>query len=220
MVQRGEFDTIYHEHYSFFTPSSVAALAERTGLRLVKTDIAAIHGGSFIFQLAHADVNDVTPIELSGEWVEPAEATRATTLLLTSNSAADLYSKFSSEATDRMAAARKLIADCRADFPESEIWLVGAAAKAITFARAADLDIDRIFDEAPEKIGSYVPGLPSVIEPLSDARADGANPLCIIAAWNFRNELCEKVAAIQGNNGVRYAVYFPQVECWSKDLTV
>jgi hypothetical protein len=141
-------------------------------------------------------------------------------LLLTSNSAADLYSKFSSEATDRMAAARKLIADCRADFPESEIWLVGAAAKAITFARAADLDIDRIFDEAPEKIGSYVPGLPSVIEPLSDARADGANPLCIIAAWNFRNELCEKVAAIQGNNGVRYAVYFPQVECWSKDLTV
>ena len=51
MVERNEFDTIYHEHISFFSPQSMRALAERAGWVLTGYTITDIHGGSFVFTL-------------------------------------------------------------------------------------------------------------------------------------------------------------------------
>ena len=214
MIERGEFDTIYHEHYSFFTPTSVEHLAARSGLKLLKTDVTKVHGDSFVFQLVHDTALNVEPIEFQGTWIYDAESTQNTIKFLRRGPSAEMYSLFSSAAANRMDDVFSLVSESRKTNPASEIWLVGAAAKAITFARAANLDIDRIFDEAPEKIGTHVPGLPGVIESLSSAQANGGTPLCLIAAWNFRAELHEKVSSIAGNEKVRFVVYFPHVDCW------
>ena len=48
MLDHGEFDTIYHEHHSFFTPRSMAVLAQRSGLALRAVHRVAIHGNSWL----------------------------------------------------------------------------------------------------------------------------------------------------------------------------
>lgn len=52
MVLRGEFDTIYHEHISYYNAYSMKCLAERAGLYLVDVVKTPIHGTSYIFVLA------------------------------------------------------------------------------------------------------------------------------------------------------------------------
>ena len=45
-IQQNEFDTVYHEHLSVFSVTSVVALGKRVGLELVNLDELSIHGGS------------------------------------------------------------------------------------------------------------------------------------------------------------------------------
>ncbi|HEX8845208.1 MAG TPA: class I SAM-dependent methyltransferase [Pyrinomonadaceae bacterium] len=45
-LERGEFDCVYHEHISYFTPDSLRTLARRAGLRLEELEIVPVHGGS------------------------------------------------------------------------------------------------------------------------------------------------------------------------------
>jgi 2-polyprenyl-3-methyl-5-hydroxy-6-metoxy-1,4-benzoquinol methylase len=52
MVNNGEFDTMYHEHISFFSERSMAVLADRAGLVLRSISKRSIHGTSFLFELS------------------------------------------------------------------------------------------------------------------------------------------------------------------------
>lgn len=49
MIFNGEFDTIYHEHISYFSPASVGFLLKRAGLMLIETKKVPIHGTSYVF---------------------------------------------------------------------------------------------------------------------------------------------------------------------------
>ena len=53
MLGRGEFDTVYHEHYSFFTPSSMRSLADKANLEIIGKEIVAVHGDSMAYIMAH-----------------------------------------------------------------------------------------------------------------------------------------------------------------------
>ena len=57
MVVNGEFDTIYHEHISYYNAYSMKCLAERAGLHLVDVVKTPIHGTSYIFVLAKQPAN-------------------------------------------------------------------------------------------------------------------------------------------------------------------
>src|SRR5262249_50062454 len=45
-VERGEYDTVYHEHLSYFSVTSLMRVAEEAGLRIVRVDRVRVHGGS------------------------------------------------------------------------------------------------------------------------------------------------------------------------------
>lgn len=51
MYETGQFDTIYHEHHSFYTPNSFTRLANRAGLVVVNVTEQDIHGGSLLFEV-------------------------------------------------------------------------------------------------------------------------------------------------------------------------
>lgn len=55
MLESNEFDTIYHEHLSYFSVSTLATLFERHGLRVVDVERAAVHGGSIIVFVSRDD---------------------------------------------------------------------------------------------------------------------------------------------------------------------
>ena len=95
-----------------------------------------------------------------------------------------------------------------------QVALVGAAAKAITMLQVAKLDIDRVFDEAPLKVGRYIPGTDLLIEPLNAISEIITPTLYIIGAWNFHSELADKINGLRNYDhpgGDVFSCYFPRL---------
>ena len=83
---------------------------------------------------------------------------------------------------------------------------VGAAAKGITFLRACDLEVDSVLDEAPLKVGKWIPGLDVQIQ---DFTTTEANDAYIISAWNFAKEISLKLVQNGANPDAPCFLYFP-----------
>lgn len=209
MLVNGEFDTVYHEHFSFFTPGSMATLAARAGLVLRAVNRVDIHGVSFAFVLSRPGCRrDVSGFLAAGPYgVEHGLVPGPLDGRITGS--LEQYDEFGRTARERMAKVVDLVGKHRA--AGRKICFVGAAAKATTFLHAAKIKPDRVYDEAPLKIGRYIPGLGLPIEPLAGIAAIG-EPLIVISAWNFRKELAFKVKGILPGKSCPFLVYFPEVE--------
>ena len=185
MIHRGEFDTIYHEHLSFFSPRSMAALAMRSSMFLQDVRVVPIHGESFVFHLGH------TPTEPSLEYW-----------------GAEQVERFAGN-------ARTVISDLREMFDRHPSLVgYGAAAKAMTVLNAVGAGPRFIVDDAPEKQGRYTPGLGIGVWPPDELcwhseRDDG--PLELVPlAWNFHDEIVQRVRRYY-TGPMRTLRYFPEV---------
>lgn len=211
MLINGEFDTIYHEHYSFYTPRSMATLAARAGLELRAVSMVDVHGTSFAFMLAKPGCRrDVSGFLASAPFcLEHGVLPQLGPMASAVTGSAEQYDGFGVAARERMARVREI---CQAHEAQGrEICFVGAAAKAITFLHAAGLRPSHFFDEAPLKIGRYIPTAASPIRALTDI-VSVRDPLVVVSAWNFRQELTAKVRALRPDTPPRFLVYFPEVE--------
>ncbi|AUN29393.1 class I SAM-dependent methyltransferase [Niveispirillum cyanobacteriorum] len=208
MLINGEFDTIYHEHFSFFTPHSMEVLAKRAGLEVRAVDLVDVHGTSFAFVLAKPGcTRDAARLLASGAYmVEHGQPLGPVAGTITGS--VQQYKAFADAAHARMARIRDIVLAHRQE--GGEVCFVGAAAKAITFMHAAGIRPDHLYDEAPLKIGRTVPGIDRVIKPLT-AIIEARNPLVVISAWNFWEELSMKVKRIAGQKNMKFLVHFPEV---------
>jgi SAM-dependent methyltransferase len=214
MFENGEFDTMYHEHISFFNTRSMARLAERAGLRLVDTFLVKVHGDSPVYMLQHADGPGVTQAAafrapfLEGEFAineSLPEYEQRIGLFDWST-----YERFGDTARAVVDGVVKLVDEQRA--AGKAIVFVGAAAKAMTLVNAARVQPDMFLDENPLRIGLHAPGSGCRIEAL-DACAKLDRPaLFVFSAWNFRHELAAKVRAIGVPAGSVLYSYFPTAQ--------
>ena len=181
MIHRGEFDTIYHEHLSFFSPLSMSRLAERAGMHLQDITLMPIHGESFVFHLGKPYVD--LPLEY---W------------------SAEQVNRFAGN-------ARIVIEDLREVFTaHPDIVGYGAAAKAMTVLNAVGRGPRYIVDDAPEKVGRFTPGLGiPVVKPDVLTGHDGYVEL-VPLAWNFHDEIVRRVRQVYGGH-LRVLRYFPEV---------
>ena len=205
MFKNYEFDTLYHEHFSFFSPNSMRVLAERAGFKhnlFLKTNI---HGGSLlgIFSKSKESVDKFGESFSSGKFY----MNKINSKQRPTDSDADKFSVRTMETCNTLKELSSTYKKCG-----YSIVLVGAAAKAITVLQASKLDIDFIIDEAPLKHGKYIAGTKNKIDRLHIID-DINNPiLFIIGAWNFYSELKEKLSDIRGReNEDRIARYFPRL---------
>ena len=201
MLNSGEFDTIYHEHYSFFTVSSMRRACERVGLRLSNFQLVPIHGVSLIFHITHdgreTDTLNLPGIELERlPLVEPSEINKT-------------YEKFHERAQDTLDELKQTVSNYKnAGY---QIVLAGVAAKALTVYQASGITLDFMIDEAVLKIGKYVPGHPTPIGSFDDLN-DSQKYLIIIGAWNFFEEITSKLSMIYPNTEMTFLRYFPDLE--------
>lgn len=207
MVYNGEFDTTYHEHCSFFCEDSMAALAKRAGLKLAYTHYVDIHGGSSLYVLTQdyssADKMSIELSAISAGLVEVEPASDIAGMLRASRTPEDWDNFF------RLSILKSGFA-----LTMSETWAeeghrvvaVGAAAKAITFLRASDIALDGLLDEAPLKVGKWVPGLDVQISDFTDLQENDAY---IIGAWNFAKEIAMKLVKNGANPDAPCMLYFP-----------
>jgi 2-polyprenyl-3-methyl-5-hydroxy-6-metoxy-1,4-benzoquinol methylase len=200
MLFNGEFDTIYHEHYSFFSAHSMCALAKRAGLVVCDVSYPDIHGTSFLFTLkkqgqANHNVEDRLAFEVGAG-------------LLSGR----CFREFDVLARDRVSEYRAHMINWRAQ--GRCVVGVGAAAKAVTFFNFAEVFPDKIVDEATLKLGRFFPGSQVRVEALASVKACPLGTVFVIGAWNFYAELREKIMQIRGEDGREdiYVRYLPKVE--------
>jgi SAM-dependent methyltransferase len=196
MFFTGEFDTVYHEHISFFNVKSMRALIERAGLYLDKVSIVPIHGGSYLWEITKKP--PITP-QYSREEYEDQHG-------LYSNG---IYENFAKIATGRVSDVQKIIENYRAN--KFTIVTYGAAAKGNTFLNFANIKLDYIFDDTPQKIGRYSPAGGCVVSSPNSLQDIKDPTLIIIPAWNFKSEILNKIRNLRSNTKDQYLTYFPEI---------
>lgn len=196
MFSRGEFDTIYHEHISFFSARSFQELARRAGLVLEDIFITPVHGGSYVFVLS---VNGDPAGGNARIELEEAEGRYDHAL----------YERFASGAKKTVKDLADTIDAHRAK--GMKIVGFGAAAKGNTVLNFGKINLDYIVDDNPLKQGLYTPGMDIRIEP-TDVLARETEPLVIVPlAWNFFDEISRKVKALRNNPADVFISYFPSI---------
>ena len=200
MVKSNQFDTIYHEHLSFFNINSMWTLVNRTNLRLMDVIKTPIHGTSYIFVLSKSEtITDVV--------IKPWKQEKRVGLY-----DLDIYLKYAKNAqsirNDYIQAIRRYRA---AGF---KIVGYGAAAKGMTFLNYAKEYPDIIIDDSPVKWGKKTPG--SNLDIVSIDYLKEIDPddkvLFVVLAWNFYDEIRFRIKSVRDNVGDLFLQYFPKVK--------
>ena len=198
LVERLEFDTIYHEHVFYYSLSALEVLLGRHGLQVHDLEHIPIHGGTLRLFAGH--VGRRTP--------SPAVAALRTEEAASGMATVDHYRGFAARVNDLAAALRDLLAGLRRD--GARIAAYGAAAKGATLLNFAGVGADTIefvVDRNPSKQGLYMPGVHiPVVAPahLQESRPD----YLLLLAWNFADEIIRQQPEHRAGGG-RFIVPVP-----------
>ena len=195
MIIHNEFDTIYHEHLSYFLVNSFATLAKRAGFNIFKITQTPIHGGSIRFYLSTSfketeDVGRLISIEKEQGLLD-----------------FHIYQTFATNAEHSKQEINSLVEVLRKQ--NRRVVAYGASAKGNTSLNYFNLSLDYTVDDNKFKQGFYTPGQHIKIEdPKILASED--NPVIIVTAWNFLDEIKKRVSRIV-TGPKSYILYVPDV---------
>ena len=198
MVINNEFDTIYHEHLSFFNANSMNTLVNRAGLYLIDIVKSPVHGTSYIFVIGK------TPA--AAQMVELILA-RESQLGLQDMNTYQVYA-------ERCQHLIKKLKQTLEDYRNVGFKIVGygAAAKGMTLINYGNLPLDFIIDDNPLKQGRYTPGsnIP-VLSSESLSQIPHQRVLFIPLAWNFFDEIKSKILNQRDCSSDFFIRYFPTI---------
>ena len=179
LLKGNQFDTIYHEHYSYLSLRVVQRIAAEAGLDVVDVEQLPTHGGSLRVWLAKRGAT---------------EPTAAVTMLLEDEFAAGLESLEAYEDFQRRAEATKdglLQFLLRAKHDGKIVLGYGAAAKGNTLLNYAGIRADllpAVSDQATSKQGKFLPGSHIPILPPSEL-LDMKFDKILVLPWNLISEI-------------------------------
>lgn len=191
MIKNNEFDTIYHEHISFFNLRSMKELCKRAGLYLVADWKEDIHGTSYVFQIDKVGRRNVN---LHSEEFLYSE---------------EVYDKYAKRCHE----IKNEFNDIIKDIGKSHMLVgYGAAAKGNTFLNFTGTSLNYIIDDNKLKCGLLTPGSNiSIKDPKVLSTHVGLPIVYIPLAWNFFNEIKNKINKATRSKNL-YLKYFPKVE--------
>jgi len=190
MITNNEFDTIYHEHLSFYSVKSFCAIAKRCGLNVIDVKRTALHGTSFVFVLSKIR-EDRSEFFINQE--------NEITIDLLAN-----YSKKCREIANNL----KTIID---EYKSQGYTVVGygAAAKGNTLLNFGQFDLDYIVDDNKLKHNLFTPGRHIPIKHTDTLIQETGNVVIVPLAWNFYEEIKQNVQ--KRKDSVKFIKYFPTI---------
>lgn len=198
MILDNQFDTIYHEHLSFFSSLSMSTCAKLNGFSLLDIRKTDIHGGSYVFVLQKGLENSLK----ADEQIEKERSLGLydiSTYEKYSKNCYNLVSEFKSSVSNFKSLGYKVIG-------------YGAAAKGNTFLNFANVKLDYIIDDNPLKQGLFTPGQNIPIKDCRELEKEDLKKVVIIPlAWNFFDEIISRVNKTTGSS-LTYLKYFPKLE--------
>jgi SAM-dependent methyltransferase len=202
LINQRQFDTIYHEHYNYFSFMTICTIFNNNGLCIFDVDEIPEHGGSLRIYAQHK------------ERVHP-ESTKVAVLLggevLDGITSMNHYSGFRYKVnkikTDLVAFLIRQKSFGKAVFG------YGAAAKGVTLLNTCGVKSDLlplVVDRSPYKQGRYLPG--SHIMVTSEDRIKFLKPeFILILPWNLKAEIIEQLSYIREWNG-KFVTAVPELE--------
>jgi SAM-dependent methyltransferase len=191
LVDRLEFDTIYHEHVFYYSVSALVRLFERHGLSVADAERIPIHGGSLRVFVTHR------PAARSGGSVS--------TLLAEEASLGMCDIRYFDGFAERVEALGRQLRDVLGGLKARgrSVAAYGAAAKGTVLLNTFGIGretIDFVVDRSPHKHGRFMPGVRIPIRPAEDLLALRPDD-CLLLAWNFADEILAQQAAYRAAGG-------------------
>jgi len=193
LIEQTQFDTVYHEHYSYLSLYTVNRIFEAAGLRVFDVEELTTHGGSLRVYGCHAD--DLRPQTTAVPALLNEEERQGLRLLTT-------YRNFQRQA-DRVKddLLAFLIKQKRTG---KKIAAYGAAAKGNTMLNYAGIKPDLlpyVCDAAPSKQGKFLPGSRIPILPPAVLKEDKPD-IVLISPWNIADEIIDQHDYVRGWGGI------------------
>jgi SAM-dependent methyltransferase len=201
LIEKVQFDTIYHEHYSYLSLVAVEQVLRANGLRPFDVELLPTHGGSLRLFCCHIGAGHPETEALAT--LRDAEHTAELDSLAG-------YLGFTPRVESVREGFRAYLAQARAE--GRTVAAYGAAAKGNTFLNYCGATADDIavaFDANPAKQGRFLPGSHVPIRSpaaVLDVRPDDV----LILPWNLKDEIMEQLAFISDWGG-RFVTASPEV---------
>lgn len=201
LVQYVQFDTIYHEHYSYLSLFAVERAFARHGLRVFDVQQLVTHGGSLRVLACHAGASHGEQGGLARVRSLEHEA---------GIDSIDAYRGFAESVAETKRSVAEFFARARAE--GATVVAYGAAAKGNTLLNACGLgtaDIAFVVDRNPHKQGMLLPGSRLVVRDPEALRALRPDYVFVLP-WNLFDEIRQQLDYIHAWGG-RFVIPIPKV---------
>ena len=202
LIEEMQFDTVYHEHFSYFSLYTVMRIFKSQDLDIYDVDELPTHGGSLRIYAKHCSDKSKN----IGQGIQK---------VLDDEKAYGLYSE------ERYKGLQKKVTQIKYDFLEflvnakkekKKIIGYGAAAKGNTFLNFCGINndfIDFVVDKSPHKQNHYLPA--SHIPVVSEDNIKSFKPdYIIILPWNIKEEIMEQLSYTR-KWGCKFVVAIPEI---------
>jgi hypothetical protein len=202
LIEHNEFDTIYHEHFSYFSLLTTVRILEAHGLRVFDVDELSTHGGSLRVYACRADSHTFHVGPSVQKVIEDEQSGGLASLAG--------YEKFAQQVKKtKLALVDFLITAARQG---KSVAGYGAPGKSATLLHYCGIGKDLIaytVDRSPYKQGRFLPGTHIPIYPPSRI-AETKPDYVVILPWNLKDEIMGQLQFIRDWGG-RFVVPIPEV---------
>jgi novobiocin biosynthesis protein NovU/D-mycarose 3-C-methyltransferase len=202
-LEKHEFDTVYHEHLSYFLLKPLQHILEQNGMRIIHVKKHSIHGGTI----------EVTAVKDNSQ-TKNMISNIDDFLIIEKNLGcynSEHYLNFANEVQNIKKNLTELVKDLRLN--GKKIAGFAASAKGNTLLNYCNLDfnsIQYVVDETPTKQGLLTPGSHIPIVQIPHLQSQPPDYLLILA-WNFVEEIMDKTKQFKINGG-KYIIPIPKIQ--------
>lgn len=203
LVWNNQFDTIYHEHFSYLSFSTVKKIFTAHGLEMFDVQEIPTHGGSLRIFARHEEDQSKSVLPTVNTLLQKEKEAGITTSCF--------YDGFQEKVNRVKIDFLKFLVEKKKE--NKKVIAYGAAAKGNTLLNYCGVRHDLInfvVDASPYKQGKFLPG--SHIPVVNESRIKEMKPdYIIIFPWNIKEEILNQLSYVKGW-GCKFVVAIPQIE--------
>jgi len=199
-VEKNEFDTVYHEHYSYLSVRAMSYLFNLYDMEVFDAERVAIHGGSIIYFIGHKEAHKKTETVTA---LVNAELDKGL-------DKKETYLAFAERTRGIKASLLSLLNNLKSS--GKRIAAYGAPAKGNTLLNYCGITtnlVEYTVDKSPYKQNLYTPGAHLPVYP-PDKLSQDMPEYVLLLAWNFADEILEQQKAFRKKGG-KFILPIPDV---------
>tara|TARA_B110001454_G_scaffold155291_1_gene144634 strand:+ start:1147 stop:2376 length:1230 start_codon:yes stop_codon:yes gene_type:complete len=202
LIEKNQFDTIYHEHFSYFSFYSVIQIFEKHNLKIFDVEELTTHGGSLRIYVTHIE-NSTHILSNTVKNLLDKEIKFGITDMCTYTNFQENIIKIKNQLLDFVLSVKN---------EKKKIVCYGAAAKGNTLLNYCNIGldyIDYVVDRSLYKQGMYLPGTHIPIKPVNEIKKTKPDYVLILP-WNLQKEISEQISFIRDWGG-KFVIPIPEV---------